>query len=260
MATGKKVNAKKTAGGKKHNSMFRLPKTVKQKIRDCARGEEKKAAKVVFLWACVTEQGLKQGIKKKKGKEKKLTKQEWLTVVDEAASLGANWFVLSFGAPLAECADIWDVCKWAQTAHGMMVGLHVKVSRLTRRDVTHIKTLNLTKTRILARKGALSRIKLTEEEKEALIVWTANPQPEGERPNCQGPSRMIFVNANGVLYTCGLVEGKEEYRMGHVFDRKLTGVMSDPDLPHHVHEDIHYVTPECDGCPALIANYFSENI
>ncbi|HDP35384.1 MAG TPA: hypothetical protein ENN29_09775 [Candidatus Hydrogenedentes bacterium] len=261
MAKGNRVSEKKTTEGKQHGGVFHLPKTLKQKIRECARGEKaNSASKVFFLWACVTEKGLKQGVKKTKGKAKKLTKQEWLTVVDEAASLGANWFVLSFGAPLAECGDIWDVCKWAQTAHGMMVGLHVKGSHLTRRDLSYIKALDLRKTRILARKGALRRIKLTGDEKESLIVWTANPQAEGERPNCQGPSRMIFVNANGELYTCGLVEGKAEYRMGHVFDRKLGGIISDLDLPHHVDEEIHYVTPECDGCPALIANYFSENL
>ena len=155
---------------------------------------------------------------------------------------------------------MWDVCKWAQETHEMMVGLHIKSEKLLRKDVVAImKALDLDKTRLLARDGVLSRARLREDEKKALIVWSANPQEEGERPNCQGPTRMIFVNSKGVLYTCGLVEGNKAYRMGHVFDAKLERIVADPNLPHHVEDDLHYVTPECDGCPALIANYFFEN-
>jgi len=251
----------KQAAGKKSEELFYLPKSLNHKIKECAKREKAASVtQVVFLWTCVNETGLKQGIKGEKVAKKPLSKQEWLTVVDEAASLGANWFVLSFSAPLSACGEIWDVCKWAQDVHEMLVGLHIKTSKLTRRDVTLIQQLNLTKTRILARKGALSRLVLREDEKKSLVVWTANPQPDGERPNCQGPMRMIFVDANGVLYTCGLVAGNASYRMGHVFDAKLKHIITDPKLPHHVHEGIHYITPECDGCLALIANYFSENI
>jgi radical SAM protein with 4Fe4S-binding SPASM domain len=252
---------KKTSSKETDKEVFGLPQQFKRRIRECAEeAATGKEQKVVFLWACVSETGLKPGVKSGKQVKKSLTQQEWLTVVDEAASLGANWFVLSFSVPLADREDIWAVCKWAQDVHGMMVGLHVKTPKLTRKDVDKVKQLSLKKTRVLAREGALSRLKLKEEEKNELIVWTANPQADGERPNCQGPTRMIFINAQGMLYTCGLVDGNETYRMGHVFDKKLKNVMSDPDLPHHVHEEIHYVTPECDGCPALIANYFSENM
>jgi len=257
----KRGHIKETSSEETDKEVFGLPQQFKHKIRKCARElEKRKEPEVVFLWACVSEAGLKPGVKNGKKVKKPLTQQEWLTVVDEAASLGANWFVLSFTVPLAEREDIWEVCKWAQDVHGMMVGLHVKTPKLTRKDVNKVKQLNLKKTRVLARENALSRLKLNEDERKELIIWTANPQADGERPNCQGPTRMIFINAQGMLYTCGLVEGNDTYRMGHVFDRKLKGVINDPNLPHHVHEEIHYVTPECDGCPALIANYFSENM
>lgn len=261
MTTNSLGCSKKLTGQKKDEALFGLPQKFRRKIRECAKEVEKQhTPDVVFLWVCVGDSGLKPGVKGQQDERQLLTQQEWLTVVDEAASLGANWFVLSFGVSLSECDDIWEVCKWAQDVHGMMVGLHVKTAKLMRRDVEKIKQLNLKKTRILARKGALSRLKLREDEKKELIIWSANPQEDGERPNCQGPTRMIFVNAQGMLYTCGLVEGNDAYRMGHVFDHKMKRIMADQNLPHHVHEELHYVTPECDGCPALIVNYFSENM
>lgn len=240
--------------------LFGLPQKFKRKVRECVKeGEKKKEPEVSFLWACVGDGKLKATAGEQKAEQQSLSQQEWLTVVDEAASLGADWFVLSFMVPLSSCDDIWEVCKWAQDTHGMMVGLHVKTEKLTRRDVDKIKLLDLKQTRVLARDGALSRVKLKEDEKKELIIWRANPQEEGVPPNCQGPTRMIFVNAQGVLYTCGLVEGDADYHMGHILDKKLKGVMADANLPHHVHEEIHYVTPECDACPALIANYFKKN-
>lgn len=261
MTTSSHGCSKKLTGQKKDEELFGLPQKFKRKIRECAKEVEKqKTPDVVFLWGCVGKSGLKPGVKGQQDAGQPLTQQEWLTVVDEAASLGANWFVLSFSVSLSECDDIWEVCKWAQEVHGMMVGLHVKTAKLTRRDVEKIKQLILKKTRVLAREGALSRLKLKEEEEKELKIWSANPQADGERPNCQGPTRMIFVNTQGMLYTCGLVEGNDTYHMGHVFDQKMKRIIADQNLPHHVHEELHYVTPECDGCPALIANYFSENM
>lgn len=261
MAANRQESSKKSTGKQAGKELFGLPQKFKSKIRKCAKeAGQQKEPDVVFLWACVSKSGLKPDVKVQKHSKQSLTQQEWLTVVDEAASLGATWFVLSFSVPLAECEDIWEVCKWAQDVHGMMVGLHVKTAKLTRKDVNKIKQLNLKKTRVLARDGALSRLKLNEDEAKELKIWSANPQADGERPNCQGPTRMIFVNAQGVLYTCGLVEGNDAYHMGHVFDQKMKKVMADQNMPHHVHEELHYVTPECDGCPALIANYFNENM
>ncbi len=259
MAAKKTVKPKISTRKETEENHFLLPKTFRRRIKECAQ-QSNEPEKVVFLWACVNQSGLKQGVKGEQEAERPLSQEEWMTVVDEAASLGANWLVLSFGASLAACDDIWEVCQWAQQAHGMMVGLHVKAEKLTSDDIDTIKNnLDLDKTRLLAREGVLSDVALNEEEQQALVVWSANPQADGERPNCQGPTRMIFVNANGILYTCGLVEGKSAYRMGHVFDEKLQHIVTDPNLPHHVEDDLHYVTPECDGCPALIANYFTMN-
>lgn len=235
---------------------FELAKKFKRTLKNCtASAGEEDGAPVIFLWACVTHTGIKQGFKKGADSPKFLTQEQWLSVVDEAASLGANWLVFSISDPLSACHDIWRVCQWAQDTHGMMVGLHLKHAKISRNDLPSLKQLKSDRTRLLVRKEAAKSLEWV--KKAGFEVWTANPQPDGERPNCQGPTRMIFVTAQGVLYTCGLVEGNEAYRIGHVLDDSLKSIITHPDLPHHVHDDLHYVTPECDGCPALIANFFS---
>lgn len=242
-----------------NNKYFGLARSFKQKVRDCVRDtQEKQSPQVIYLWVCVTSAGLKQGVRGEPESEHPLTQEQWLNVVDEASSLGANWLVLSMADPLSRCPHIWDICVWAQQTHNMMVGLHLKNADLSPEDVKAIKKLDLQKTRLLVRKDAYEQLRWVEES--GLKVWTANPQPDGEHPDCQGPTRMIFVNAQGILYTCGLVEGNDAYRMGHVSDASLRHIISNPDLPHHVHGDLHIVTPECDGCPSLMANFFSENI
>ncbi len=257
--TVKKAGCQKApSGGNAGNTYFKLARTFKQKIKACSRGSENgNADHVVFLWICVSSAGLQPGIHEEAGAEAPLTPRQWLNVVDEAASLGANWLVLSLTDPLAKCNHIWEIAVWAQQVHNMMVGLHLKDARLKRDDLKSLRKIDPDKTRLLVRVDDLDRVKWI--EREGITIWTANPQADGERPHCQGPKRMIFVNANGVLYTCGLVKGNNAYRMGHVFDGALKRVVNDPKLPHHVHEDLHIVTPECDGCPSLIANFFCDN-
>ena len=257
--TVKKAGCQKApSGGNADNTYFKLAKTFKRKVKECSRDSESgNADQVVFLWICVTSAGLKPGLHGNAGNEQPLSPEQWLNVVDEAASLGANWLVLSLTDPLSKCPHIWEICAWAQRAHDMMVGLHLKDAQLKRGDLTAAKKINPDKTRLLVRADDFDSVQWV--EKEGIRIWTANPQANGERPHCQGPRRMIFVNASGVLYTCGLVEGNNAYRMGHVFDGALKRVISDPELPHHVHEDLHIVTPGCDGCPSLIANFFTEN-
>lgn len=234
---------------------FGTVKTFKRKLKACKTCTEQED--ITYLWVCVTADGLKKGFCGKKSGDSPLAMYQWLNIIDEAASLGANWLVLSLADPLEECESIWPISKWAQQVHGMTVGLHLKeCASLTGKETKLIRQLDLDKTRVLLR---CTSKKVPEKiEKQGITVWTANPQPDGEKPKCLGPKRMIFVNENGVLYTCGLVEGNDTYRIGHVEDGRLKHILNDPEAPRKVCDDIHVVTPGCDGCPALLAGFFQE--
>ena len=240
-------------------AIFALPKEFKNALHHCRTQAQHGTAKdVTYLWIAVSNAGVG-----KTGRETDnaaaLSLEDWLNVVDEAASLGANWIVLTLTTSLSHFSEIWEICRWAQETHGMAVGLHLGADD----DVDdhareHLAALNKDRLRLLVRKESLA--KLAALEKEGIVLWTANPQPDGEKPNCQGPSRMIYVNAEGNLYTCGLVEGKSDYLMGSVLHDRLKRVIKSPSVRHCVEEDLHRVTSGCDGCPALIANYFSTNL
>jgi radical SAM protein with 4Fe4S-binding SPASM domain len=240
------------------DKLFALPKNFKNALTDCRTQAEQGTAKdVTYLWIAVSGQGV-GSTGTERSEVAKLNLEDWMNVVDESASLGANWLVLTLTTKLSQFSEIWEICRWAQDTHGMMVGIHLGVDEVTPEDTKHLLSLNLSKFRLLVRNESIEKLAFL--EKQGVVLWTANPQPDGVKPNCQGPARMIYVNAEGNLYTCGLVDGKKDYLMGSVLHDRLKHVMKSPSVRHCVEEDLHRVTSGCDGCPALIANYFSANL
>ncbi len=211
---------------------------------------------IVYLWVRVTAKGLKQGVIGNEQEDKAVSMQHWLNVVDEAASLGANWLVLSIADPLIECEAVWEISRWAQEVHGMTVGLHLKeYKRLTDEEITRIRQLKGDKTRLILRCSPGESLDTS--KFQGISVCKANPQADGERPKCQGPTRMIFVNDDGVLYTCGLVAGNNAYRMGHVCDARFDKIIKDRKAPRCACSGIHLISLDCDGCPSLLVNIFA---
>jgi radical SAM protein with 4Fe4S-binding SPASM domain len=238
--------------------MFALPKDFRNALNKCREQAEQGSAKdVTYLWIAVSGKGVGR-TEHERSDAAALSPEEWLNVIDEAAALGANWVVLTISTTLSRFADVWDICRWAQDTHGMMVGIHLGVDEVSPADVENILSLNVDKLRMLVRSESLEKLAFLKDQ--GVELWTANPQPDGEKPNCQGPSRMIYVNAEGNLYTCGLVEGKSDYLMGSVLHDRLNHVIKSQGVRHCVEEDLHKVAPGCDGCPALIANYFTTNL
>ena len=251
-------NVKNKSEGAEKGEMFALPKDFKNALNKCREQAEQGSAKdVTYLWIAVSRKGVGRTVHEASDAAV-LSVEDWLNVVDEAASLGANWMILTVTTKLSKFPEIWDICRWAQDTHGMMVGMHLGIDEVGAGDVEQILSLNVSKLRLLVRKASLEKLAFL--EKLGVELWTANPQPDGEKPNCQGPSRMIYVNAEGNLYTCGLVEGKSDYLMGSVLHDRLNHIVKKGTVRHCVEEDLHKVAPGCDGCPALIANYFSTNL
>ena len=258
------VSRKKTKGITEfvESDSLQLLLEFRHRIRACCEEARKVNGKpkIVYLWLCVTERGIgHSGPSGANGSgASTLALHEWLTIVDEAASMGSDWLVLTLLTELGRHPDVFRVAEWAQKTHGMTIGFHLGVPTLTDAEIKQLERFDRQKTRIMVRREDLDKMRHL--QALGFTVWTANPQEEGGKPDCQGPARMIYVNAKGELYTCGLVDGHPDYRMGHALERPLRAVVADPSVPHYVDESIHTVSPACDGCPSLVANFFRDNL
>lgn len=177
-------------------------------------------------------------------------------MVDEAAAFGANWLVITLTTSLSAYPDILTVCQWAQDTHDMLVGLHTTAEAFTDDEASCLAQLDPTKTRLFVKRDALEAF--VSVAASGIKVSAADPQPYGDHPHCRGAERLVFVAPDGNLYTCGLVEGNPNYRLGTIFENRFDQMLRDPSLPHDVAENIHRVSQGCDGCPSLIANFLAE--
>ena len=172
-------------------------------------------------------------------------------------SLGVNWVVITAHQSFGEYPDVWEICKWAQDTYEMKVGLHTNAPRLSAEEIAAIQELDLARTRVFAKREVFESMRAGVEGR-GIKVSLADPQPYGGKPDCQGARKLVFVDADGVLYTCGLVERNNEYRLGTIHEGAFDSILHDPALPHKIHEKIHEVCEGCDGCPSLIANFLEE--
>lgn len=236
---------------------FKLPKQLRGDIAAAAQKfseSESGPPTVKYVWLYVTENGLAHG----RGDEEVgegLEFDTWLNIIDESASLGAEWLVMYVGTDLSKCPQVWDICKWAQETHGIKVGIHLEGAHVSNGDFEHLADLDASKLFLAVDEDRLESLAFLEER--GIRLCRANV-PIGERPepDCKGPATMTCVGANGSLYACGLVLGRERYALGNVQARPLKGIMEDQSLPHVVHRTLEEAEAGCDGCPAQMAKRF----
>ena len=228
---------------------FGVAHRITRGLRDCSEQVGVSADTVKYLWVHVNE-GMAED---DAGPEAGPSLDHWLNVVDEAASLGVQWIVISMSTSLTAFPDIVKICEWAQESYGLTVGLHTDNPRLMVEELHLLASLDRSKTQVLAKRATVEALSPMQEAGFSVLV--ADPQDHGERPECEGPKQMIFVNPRGRVFTCGLVEDRPEYALGNIFDRQFKELLSDPSLPHRVHPHDHKVTEGCDGCPSLLTGY-----
>ena len=159
--------------------------------------------------------------------------------------------IISTCVSFAECPEVIDICEWAQTAHGMLVGIHVYGEALSKGDVERVASLDSGKTGLFVDNSLLESMAFAQDM--GVDVRPAKAQDaKVVGPTCTLPETMPCVGPEGGMYTCGLVLGEEQYSLGNVFDRKLGDIMSDGDLPHCVPEGYPKDTRQCDGCPPFM--------
>jgi radical SAM protein with 4Fe4S-binding SPASM domain len=209
---------------------------------------------VSYLWIRITKEQIE---KSENTKTKKPKLDDWLCVVDECAAEGVRWLVVTVEIPLNKYEEILQICKWAQETYQMRVGIYLKRDNINDEEIKLLKQLNKNLTQIFVKKEHLNNFRKL--ISEGFFVGIANPQNYGEKPKCEGAKTLVFCSSTGSIYTCGLVEGKKEYKLGDIYEKEVREIIEDPKLPHKVQEKIHFLSEKCDGCPALLARHLQES-
>lgn len=190
--------------------------------------------------------------------ENRLSRDEWLGVIDEAASLGVRLAIVSLNEALSDVPDLMAVAEWAQTTHDLMVGFHVYGRKASRPDARCLARLNPELTRVFVESDHISGAKFIEEMGIRVLASDGINHSVSE-PTCDLPKSMTCVCAEGGLYTCGRVAGEQHYHMGNFLGRKLRAVMNDDSVPHAISDCASGAPERCSGCPPLMAQRIHED-
>ena len=167
---------------------FQLPRTVKQRVKCCTRAGCGTAEEVTYLWIDLSHVDTDC---------KTLSLEDWLNVVDEAASLGVSWVVFSVESSPSQCPLIWEVTRWAQDTYNMVVGFHSRSGALSPSDIDSLKQLDLDRCHLFVAQEHLDALNPLKEL--GLKVHLADPKHDHREALCEMPGNMVFVNPSGAL-------------------------------------------------------------
>lgn len=237
---------------------FDLPKRISKGLSaSSARYEDETFMESVvkYIWMYVTDDGL--------AKDSYCTPEnscqnlnDWLNIVDEASSLGAEWMMVYAGASVSQNPDVWKICYWAQDVHDLKVGIHVASNSMNEEDVDHLNKLIPHKTYIVADKDDLGVFQFLQSRGFSLLE--TNIRPEDRPETCENPEAIACVGANGMLYSCGLVLGEDQYALGNAKVRSLSDIMHDKSLPHSIQDMSQRPAEGCNACPPLMVKRLEE--
>lgn len=220
-------------------------------------GRDGKPPIIKYLWIYVTEDGLERK-RLASASGPGLSDEDWLNIIDESCSLGAEWMIIYVGARLSECPEVWRMCDWAQQEYGMRVGLHLRGECLQAPEIECLLKLDAKLTFIMAEKS--DAVELEPLRERGLNVCVANVRKPDRPEFCESPEDIACVGIDGELFTCGLVLGEEAYSFGNVRDLFLKNAMTDQSLPHAVAQTGAHHEHGCDGCPPHVARRALESL
>lgn len=233
---------------------LRLARGVRQRLREVVASAKDNPDDATYLWLYVTRAGIGQ----QEGAEcaSSLPLDAWLAIIDEAAAIGVNWLVITVHGRLNAHPEIFELCRWAQESHGMMVGLHTFCGQLEASEIAALAALDAAKTRLLACREHVPALSAV--APEGVKVCPADPDPEDleHASPCTKPGKMVYVNAEGRLYTCGMVDGDEGYHLGDAQCDSIKQVLRDPKRPVAVPLEHARKVNGCDGCPPIVVRRF----
>ncbi len=234
---------------------FTLPQTVANALTRCCKDQTGGGCEgVKYLWIHLpgnSETAIPVS------ETKALSPEEWLCVIDEAASVGVKSMIVSVGSPLRQVPQLLQLCAWAQNTHEMIVGIHAYVA-LQPADIEVLRKLDARKTRVFADGEHVETMRFVEQA--GILLHCADGLHDyEEQPHCDLPSTMACIGSEGTMYTCGLVLGQEQFSLGHVFNRTLSNIIKDATLPHTIPAGASSSTHRCNGCPPLMAKKMQED-
>lgn len=232
---------------------FEVPKRVAKGVEACRSGmagDRAVARPLRYIWIYVTEAGLHQDGEHPQS-EDVLGLDGWLNVIDESASLGAEWMMVYVGASLSQVPYIWQVCAWAQDVHELRVGLHLTSNCLSEDDIERLSRLDPERTYLVADKAHIASLRFL--ESKGIRLCEANIRATERDTCCTKPEEIACVAADGRLFSCGLVLGDERYAMGDSQHGTLRDMKEDESLPHAVLDTTAFALSGCDACPPLMA-------
>jgi radical SAM protein with 4Fe4S-binding SPASM domain len=250
---GKTASTQKgPSGGFIGKNPFTLPRSVHHHLKKCvethAQEKRDEAGYVEYLWIDISDEKLAAS-KKKRRAATTLGLDEWLNVIDEAATLGVHCVLVHVGDSFSAYPDVWAICEWAQRTHGMMVGLHVHSRSFSEADLRQLRRLDLAKACLFVDGAAYENMGNL---RTAGIPLCAADVTEADcSAPCDMPECMVYVGAEGRLYSCGLVVGQKNYCLGSVLESRLDRVVRDAARPRTVSE--RPPGNDCNGCPPIMA-------
>lgn len=236
---------------------FGIVRSVSEELGQCRKqAEEQPGERIKYAWIHLPEAAAYHS---NEHEDRPLTLDELLDIVDECASVGSQSLIVSIHSSFAEHPHLFRVCDWAQLTHGMVVGVHLYATPLTDRDAASLKQLDPDKIRLFVDGEYMDTAHHA--ETYGLRVYNADGlDDEIVSPKCDLPHTMTCIGPMGEMYTCGLVLGEKQFRLGHFFERKLSAVIDDSSLPHEIPEGVSKKSRRCNGCPPLMAQKLHDDV
>lgn len=232
-----------------------LAKQIRQRLRDTIAAAKGSPDDATYLWLFVS----KSGIGRRDGQAMSappLSLESWLSIIDEAASLGVNWLVVSVQSRLHTNPDVLEISRWAQETHGMMVGLHTDCGCLDAAEIAAISELDPDRTRLLVPSDVYHQMR--DLDLKGIKICPAEPDStdHAAMSPCRKPGKLVYVNPEGRLYTCGMVDGDDGYDLGNALEQDMRSMVQDPNRPHVVPLEHARHKGGCDGCPPIVVKRF----
>jgi radical SAM protein with 4Fe4S-binding SPASM domain len=225
---------------------FDLPKQIRSRISSCtsahcACGDAARDIRYLWVYAGAELSSSPQS--------PPLSLKSWLNILDEAASLGVQWLVVSLEQDCSRFPSLWELFQWAQQTHEMNVAIHVNENTLNDEDTKNLIKLESTLTHLFVPEKELGLF--DQMAKYGISVHSCTPPPEGQE-QCSMPGSMLFVTTEGQLYTCGMVNGESGFCLGDVHVGFFNEILHDDTKPHAVTKAAMTRENGCMGCPPLI--------